>query len=47
MLQSPKACLIYLGIPFFGGMFTRFFLVRRKGLQWYEEKFIQKSAPLP
>ncbi|MDG6954670.1 MAG: ACR3 family arsenite efflux transporter [Nitrososphaerota archaeon] len=36
---------IYLGVPFFGGVATRAYFLRRKGREWYEKTLVPKLAP--
>jgi ACR3 family arsenite transporter len=46
ILDVALAVLIYLGIPFFSGYFSRRILIRSKGRKWFEEVFVPQISPL-
>lgn len=46
MGEVTESVLIYLGIPFMAGFLSRYFLVRRKGADWYTRKFLPAISPV-
>ena len=45
MMDIARSVFIFLGIPLIAGIITRFTLMRRKGKEWYETKFVPKLSP--
>ena len=44
--QIAKSVGIYLGLPFAAGFITRYFLLKVKGEDWYQHKFIPFVSPI-
>jgi ACR3 family arsenite transporter len=45
IIEVAVTVLIFLGIPFFGGVLTRLLLLPRKGADWYNHRFLRYLNP--
>ncbi len=44
--EIAKSVAIYLGIPFLAGIISRYFIIRKKGIEWFQSVFVPKISPI-
>ncbi len=44
--EVMKSVLTYLGIPFLAGFLSRYFLIKQKGMDWYNRNFVPAISPI-
>ena len=46
MKDVAESVFIYLGVPFIAGFLSRYFLIKLKGKEWFNRKFIPAISPV-
>lgn len=46
MIEVTQSVMIYLGIPFLIGFITRYALIKKNGIEWYNRVFVPKISPI-
>lgn len=46
MMEVTQSVMIYLGVPFLIGFITRYALIKKNGIEWYNRVFVPKISPI-